>query len=223
VSSHEVTHDQILQAARDLLETRGYHGVGLEQIARAAKVSRQAVYLHFGSKAQLLLALVDWVDRKQAIERHFSPVHAEPDPARALERAVHLAATYAPGIHKLALVLESARRSDPDAAEAWDDRMRQRRKYCRGLVTRLANAGRLESGWTVDTATDFVWTMISVETYDNVTAACGWSPARAAKLLSHAVVRALVVDKRAASSRGRRRMAYRRNAPSSIPNRFTHL
>jgi AcrR family transcriptional regulator len=45
----------ILDAARRLLEERGYHGIGLDAIGREAGVSRQAVYLHFRSKAGLLL------------------------------------------------------------------------------------------------------------------------------------------------------------------------
>jgi AcrR family transcriptional regulator len=192
VSSERDTRDRILQSARELLEARGYHNVGLEEIARAAGVSRQAVYLHFQSKAKLLLALVEWVDQRENLARRFRPIATERDPVVALELLVQLAMRYAPRIHPLAMVLESARRSDPDAAAAWDDRMSQRRAHCRAIVKALADSGRLRKEWTVETATDFVWTLIAVQTFEVVTAGCGWSPARAAKLLSGVAVRALV-------------------------------
>jgi AcrR family transcriptional regulator len=192
MSSEGDTRGRILEAARELLERRGYHGVGLEEIARAARVSRQAVYLHFGSKSHLLLALVGWVDESEQLQRHFRPVQETADPVRALEQAVRASATYAPKIHRLAMVLLAARESDPAAAAAWKDRMTARRKFCRGLITRLHKSGRLARGWTVTTATDFLWTLISVQTHENVTRECGWSPARAAELLARAAVRSLV-------------------------------
>ena len=55
----EDTRYRLFEAARKLLLKRGFHGVGLEDIAEAAGVSRQAVYKsHFASKADLLLELV---------------------------------------------------------------------------------------------------------------------------------------------------------------------
>ena len=59
------TRERILTATRRLLEG-GRVNVGLEDVAKRAGVSRQAVYLIFGSRAQLLLALVDAMDRRAA-------------------------------------------------------------------------------------------------------------------------------------------------------------
>ena len=55
------TRDRILAAARTLLENRGFD-VGMGEIARQAGISRQAVYLHFQSKADLLRQLTTWVE-----------------------------------------------------------------------------------------------------------------------------------------------------------------
>ena len=52
------TRTQILEAARAMFEELGYHGAGLEAVAKMAGVSRQAIYLHFPSKAELLTALI---------------------------------------------------------------------------------------------------------------------------------------------------------------------
>ena len=52
----------MLEAARALLEERSAQAVKLEDVASRAGVSRQSVYLHFGSRAGLLLALVAHVE-----------------------------------------------------------------------------------------------------------------------------------------------------------------
>ena len=119
-------------------------------------------------------------------------VRGATDPVVALERMVETASTYAPKIHRLALAFDAARRSDPAVRAAWDDRMTERRKGFRAIVRALAGAGRLADRWTVRTATDFLWTLLSVQTFDNLTTECGWTPRRVAIELERVAVRALV-------------------------------
>ena len=67
------TRTQILEAARAMFEERGYYGAGLEAVAKKAGVSRQAIYLHFPSKAELLTALhlhIFATDVVPVLERH---------------------------------------------------------------------------------------------------------------------------------------------------------
>ena len=56
-SRRQRTRSNILDSALRLLVERGYHGVGKEEVARDAGVSRQALYQHFKSKSELLVAL----------------------------------------------------------------------------------------------------------------------------------------------------------------------
>src|SRR3954464_1941708 len=56
-SGRRQTRTQILEAARAMFEELGYYGAGLEAVAKKAGVSRQAIYLHFPSKVELLTAL----------------------------------------------------------------------------------------------------------------------------------------------------------------------
>ena len=72
-SGRPETRTQILEAARAMFEEHGYHGAGLEAVAKKAGVSRQAIYLHFPSKAELLTALhlhIFATDVVPAVERH---------------------------------------------------------------------------------------------------------------------------------------------------------
>jgi AcrR family transcriptional regulator len=43
----------ILQAATEVFASRGYHGSSIDDIARAAEISKALIYEHFGSKREL--------------------------------------------------------------------------------------------------------------------------------------------------------------------------
>ena len=172
------TRTAILQSARTLLEEHGYHGVGLAEVARAAGLSRQSVYLHFGSKRGLLLALVDWVDQVEGLEELLASARSAPSAIAALDAMVHLTAMYTPRIYKLAAVLEVARRTERDFDAAWQDRMAHRRRNMGAVVKWLADAGDLAEGTTVRSGTDIVWTMLSVHVFEDLVVDRGWSTER---------------------------------------------
>src|SRR5579864_3804062 len=50
------TRSRLLRAAADAFAVRGYDGTRVADIAAAAGVSNGALYAHFGSKAELLVA-----------------------------------------------------------------------------------------------------------------------------------------------------------------------
>ncbi len=54
--THEDRGTQLLDVAEDLFTSNGYDKVSIEDVARAAGVSRPIVYQHFGSKEGLFLA-----------------------------------------------------------------------------------------------------------------------------------------------------------------------
>ena len=55
------TREQLLSAAADLVAERGFHAVGIADIGAAAGVSGAAIYRHFASKQDILIALLDRV------------------------------------------------------------------------------------------------------------------------------------------------------------------
>jgi AcrR family transcriptional regulator len=52
---------RLLRATADLVAARGYHAVGVAEIGAAAGVTGAAIYRHFGTKKDLLVALMDQV------------------------------------------------------------------------------------------------------------------------------------------------------------------
>jgi AcrR family transcriptional regulator len=187
------TQERLLEAARYLLVERGYHGVGVREIAESAGVSRQAVYAHhFGSKVELLTALLDHLDRVEGIDDLLRPAFNASSGVEALRLAVAANGEFERRIGDVARVLEAARRSDPDAAQVWADRQARKRAGIESLVDRVADEGRLRAGWSRQVATDFVVALSSTQVVDQLVAERGWSVEAYAEAISQAIEGALV-------------------------------
>ncbi|QGQ18788.1 TetR family transcriptional regulator [Cellulomonas sp. JZ18] len=71
---------QLLDVARDLFASEGFHHVSMDDIADRAEVSKPVLYRHFPSKLDLYLAVVDaqGADLLAAVERAVAPIEAGP-------------------------------------------------------------------------------------------------------------------------------------------------
>ncbi len=186
------TRLRILEATRQLVERSHGQAVRLEDIAQQAGVSRQAIYLHFGSRVGLMVATVQQVDEAQGfMERteHVRQAETGPD---ALKLFVEFWADYVPSIYGLAKVLLASREADPAAAAAWADRMDGLRMVCRTLVRRLKQQGRLDSLWTTDEAAQWLWSLISIQMWENLVVESGWSKQRYVDRLQNVLLRTLI-------------------------------
>ena len=81
------TRRRILDAAWTLLEERGI-GIRIADIADKAGVSRQAVYLHFGDRSKLFVALGDYIDISFGRDRLRAHVFGAPTGVESLRRWV---------------------------------------------------------------------------------------------------------------------------------------
>ena len=171
----EATRLRLLNAARKLLEARGFHGVSLEDIAEAAGVSRQAVYKsHFASKAELLLDLVQHVHVAENLDELTRPVFEAPTALAMLEETIGAILKIEARLHDLALLLSTAALTDAGARAAWQDRLRIKRGAMRNAIDRVAAEGRLSSAWTADEALDILAALLSVDTYHALIVERGW-------------------------------------------------
>lgn len=55
----ELTRQSILDAALQVMSRRGYAATKLDEVAKAARVTRGAIYHHFGGKRELFTALIE--------------------------------------------------------------------------------------------------------------------------------------------------------------------
>ncbi|HEY7285686.1 MAG TPA: helix-turn-helix domain-containing protein [Vicinamibacterales bacterium] len=167
---------RILDAALALITRRGGAKVTMAQIAKAARVSRQAVYLHFADRATLMLALARHLDETLGLPAEIQQIREAPDAASMVERQVSLQARRNPALWAVARAVDAVRRTDADAERAWQDRLDHRLQGCRAIVSRLQAEGRLRPDLDASTAADLLWTMTSLRMWEDLVLDRGWSP-----------------------------------------------
>ena len=86
--------DELLDAAQEAIETGGYDGLRMAEVARRTGVSRQTVYNEFGDKWRLLEAVAGRETERFLLEVSAALAEA-PDPIDGLRAAVERALTLA--------------------------------------------------------------------------------------------------------------------------------
>jgi AcrR family transcriptional regulator len=99
------TRARLLKAARALFARHGYAGVGTEQIARRAGVTRGALYHQFPAKEDLFLAVYEEVEQELA-QAAASMLGASDSPLAAMREGVRffLEACQAPDVQRIVLI-----------------------------------------------------------------------------------------------------------------------
>jgi TetR/AcrR family transcriptional regulator of autoinduction and epiphytic fitness len=176
----QLTRRAILNAAAKLFVEPGYAATPLTTIAAEAGVAIQTVYKIFGSKRDLLSALVDVTvagddEPVPLAERQFvSDIQALPGARAKLARyAAHLTDTHARNATVM-VALAGAATADPDAAAIWRKNMDERRQAMTMFAAELA--GTAELTVDMDTAIDVLWLAMDVRNYDWLVRERGWPP-----------------------------------------------
>lgn len=182
-----------MEKTRELIEESRGGAVRLQDIAQAAGVSRQAIYLHFGSRAELMVATVQYIDRSGGLIERTQHVRDEKDSRIAITLFIDVWAEYVPTIYPMAKQLLILRETDEAAAAAWQDRMESLRNgACRHLIERLERDGQLDPRWQTETAIDILWTLFSIQFWESLVIARGWSDEQYAQRLKQIVKDVLI-------------------------------
>lgn len=191
-STRSETRERILQTTWRLMEKHRGQGVRIEDIADMAGVSRQAVYLHFGSRAALLTATTRYLDEVLHGYERFQQVCAVKTGTQALDAYIDWWGNYIPDIYGLAKALMTAKDTDKDAAAAWNERMQDSYQNCLQVIQRLATDEVLAPMWTTEAAVDYLWAAISIQTWENLVLERGWSTATYIERMQQVMRRTLV-------------------------------
>ncbi len=176
MSSGDVeTRTRILEASVRVLEAKGGRGTRMGDIAKAAGISRQAVYLHFTSRADLLAATTRYVDERLDLEGRLALSREAGSGIDRLDAYIEFWGNYVPEVYSVAKALMLVQDSDEAAASAWHDRMLAMRDGCRAAIEALHAEGMLADDWNVKRATDLLWTMLAVSNWEQLTRECGLS------------------------------------------------
>lgn len=197
------TRRRILQAAWELLEGAD-PGVALAEVADRAGVSRQAVYLHFGDRSGLLVALVDHIDESLGRDDLRAYVHGASTGVESLRRWIETMGSYTARIDRVTHVLEIGQYRDEAVAAAWRDRMDGRHAHVRRIVERIADEGRLAGGWTVDAAVDLIYAVTMPGPWRVLTRELKWTPEQYAERIWRMVGRGLLTGRLRLGTHGTR-------------------
>ena len=191
MSSPHDTRTALLDAAWDLIARDGA-GVSVAQICRAAGVSRQAGYLHFGSRGGLLMALVHRADERFRIRPLLFDAFSLPDPRDRLETSISVWLDFVVKIEPVASDLIRLRATDQDAAAAWEDRMTELRSWLTELVGSVHTDGALAPGWGVEDAASYLWATTSVQIWGLLRHDCSWTEKRTRAALTRGLTDTLL-------------------------------
>ncbi|RKN45773.1 TetR family transcriptional regulator [Streptomyces hoynatensis] len=186
----EATRRRILDAVYAALRAAPAASLGIDRVARLARVARPTVYQVFGSRAGLFEAAgADLMSRGGFAEALGAAAGADARAAlRATIRAV--AGAYAPH-HGVLRALHAMARLDP-AAGAWSrDLEEDRAAGMARLAARLAAQGALRAEVAEAEAADLLCLFTAFESFDRLYAGRGLPAGRVADTLTAAAERAL--------------------------------
>lgn len=158
-----------------MLEQSGGRGVRMGDIAKASGISRQAVYLHFASRTELLIAAFLYLGDRLDVKERLAPSRAAATGVERIERYVEFWGEFLPEIYGVARALMMAQDADEAAAAAWKNRMIAMRDGCRAAIDALHADGTLAKEWTRPRATDALMALLQVPNWEYLTMECGWS------------------------------------------------
>jgi AcrR family transcriptional regulator len=134
------TRAALVGAARPLFATKGYAAVGTDEVARAAGVTRGALYHQFAGKEELFAAVFEQVEQEVADRIALGLLSGDGDPVAVLHDGIDawLAACAEPEVHRIVLI-------EAPAALGWERWREIGQRYGVGLVE-AAIASLVEAG-----------------------------------------------------------------------------
>ena len=158
------TVDRVLEAAERLIREGTFHAATMDELARAAGVSRATVFNRFGSKLGVLEALFTRGMEGPEMAAIQEALALE-DPVEALDAAVEAACAIWEAYGFVHLQLQAVGVLEPEAAALVDQQRDEQRAELEGLTRRLAKSGRLRPGLSQARATATLHMLTSLESF----------------------------------------------------------
>jgi len=169
----QATRERVVAAAAPLFVAHGYLETTMAELAAAAGVAVQTLYLAFGSKAAVLQAVWDAAGPERPAG-WTEALAVAPDGPAALARHVELTTAAVERRHPLDAVLRAAA-ADPEPAEL----LATARAAALDAHARAVDELAEHPGFTVDMslqrATDVLATLLAPETYGLLVVQQGWT------------------------------------------------
>ncbi|SNY92625.1 transcriptional regulator, TetR family [Cohaesibacter sp. ES.047] len=169
------TREKILKACLALLEEGAGSGIRMSDIAKRAGVSRQALYLHFQNRADLIIAATLLQDDAQGVEQRLEASRQATTGRERLVSFVRAWCSFIPHMYPVARTILHLAEHDAEVERAWRKRMEDMREGCEAAIRALERDGTLSDAYDAETATDLLWAMISVRTWELLSRERQWA------------------------------------------------
>jgi AcrR family transcriptional regulator len=192
------THpDADRRRGRRLFVSEGYARTTVRAIAERAGVAQDTVYAIFGSKVNVLTAVLNVrlapSGQASVMDRPESrAVRDEPDPRRQLHRFAYDMAAVSARIRPVYEVLRTAGAVEPEVGEVFADMERHRLAHMRQLAGWFARRGPLRV--SRDRAAEILWVLASPDVARMLCDVRGWSQAQHAAWLETMLTCALLPE-----------------------------
>jgi AcrR family transcriptional regulator len=194
------TRRRIVEAVRQLLQTKGYDGMTVEAIARRAEVSAPSVYAIFKSKTGLLIALLDQSMFGADYEKVVRQTLSATDPENRLRRAAAVSRQIRSAQSAAFDLMRGAGVVAPELAKLEQEREDLRYEKEVEMLSFLRDADALRPGLSHNTARDIFWMLTGGDVYRMLVRERRWSPQRYQNWLADTLVRSLLRSVKPASN-----------------------
>lgn len=192
------TRARILDAASKLFLERGYARTTMKDIAAQADVARDTVHAIFGSKAQVLTALIDLrlVPDGAVLNVTQRPdaqaIKDEADQRRQIELFAKFIAGISTELRPVFEVLRTASAVEPEMGKVFEEMDDFRLKNMQTYSTWIAARGPLR----VNTrqAGEIIWALASPDVARMLCDELGWTESQHARWLADTLIRTLLPD-----------------------------
>jgi AcrR family transcriptional regulator len=194
----QATRAAVIDGARELFLEQGYAKTSITEIAGAAGVSPETVYAVFGTKREVLRAVVETaatgVEGRAVVDAELlARVRAASDARARLDVMADATLEMLTRVGPLDEVVRAAAIGDEDIASLAKAHEAQRLRDIRVLVGLLAEVGPLRMSQR--DAVDVMWALArSTGFYRNLAVDRGWSATRASRALNDAIARTILAD-----------------------------
>lgn len=152
-SQRQGTFDKILAAALDLFVSRGFEGTTVDEIAEAAGLTKGAIYFHFATKDDVLLALLDQVEKNFVDPMDRRVRRAGPGARDKLVAFAHQQSELGVGRTKLAILAIKTSSDFAAGDERFGPRIRHIYRRLYDIVEDIVELGKAQREFRTDVST----------------------------------------------------------------------
>jgi AcrR family transcriptional regulator len=187
-----VTRRTILQAARELFAEQGFANTTVKALAERAGVAVQTIYATFGSKAGVVMGLVDLLDEEAGVEVIHADIQRTEDPREVLRLAARIGRQIRERCGDIVNMARQGASTDERLASALGEGIRRRHAALATITQTLHSQKALRDGLDPQTAADIASALLSDEICDVLVDQRHWSYDRYEHWLADALAQQLL-------------------------------